>query len=140
MLRWLQRLSPLPARRSGPMLPGLLLAVWALASQIAAASLVLPGDLAAGQRAVARLDALSVLCTPSHVPGQPHAPAPHPRAELALCPLQAVAASGAILSDTPTVPLPRSGGPGFAAAGKRARAPPAPPYTTALPRGPPADA
>ena len=137
MLQWMQRVSPLSAR-----LPGLLLAVWALASQLAAGSVVLPGDIAAGQRALARLDALSVLCSPpapgqQHAPGQPHRPAPHHH-DLALCPVQAVAASGLILTNAPALPLPSFQGPSFAAALPRARAPPAPPHTTALPRGPPA--
>ena len=132
MLRWLQPSSPLPVR-----LLGLVLAVWALASQVAAGSVMLPGDVAAGQRTMARLDALSVLCSPDHAPGQPHAPAPHHH-DLALCPLQALAGSALLLAAAPALPLPSLHGPRLAATLPRARAPPAPPYTTALPRGPPA--
>ncbi len=133
MFRWLHRVSPLPAG-----LPGLVLAMWALVSQVAAGSFMLPGDMAAGQRAIAHLDALSILCSPDHAPGQPHPAVPHHHADSALCPLQVVAASGVILTSAPAAPLPGLGGPGLAAVLPPARAPPAPPHTTALPRGPPA--
>ena len=122
-------------------LPGLILAVWALASQVAAGSVVLPGDLAARQRAIAKIDALSVLCSPSQLPGGHQAPVPHRAPDCALYPLQAALAAGSlILAQAPALPLPVNERLGRPLSPTTARGPPAPPHATALPRGPPVSA
>ncbi len=134
MLRRTPRLPPLPAG-----LPGLVLAMWALASQVAIGSVVLPSGLRAQQRDLARLDTLSVLCSSTPVPGGRHAPVPRHAPDCALCPLQAAFATGnLVLADAPTLPKPKAGRIGRAVSLASARGPPAAQRSTALPRGPPA--
>ena len=135
MRRLAPGLSRLPAR-----LPGLVLALWALANQVALGAVVVPSDLAAQQRALAQLATASVLCSAQLPPGHAPAPVPHHHAaDSALCPLQAaVATSACLLATAPTVPPPSLARTSRATPFATARAPPAAPHTTALPRGPPA--
>ena len=120
-------------------LPGLLLAVLALVSQLALGSVLLPDEASAQQR-VAALDALSVLCdsTTSPVPAGQPAHHRHPP-DCTLCPPSATLALPAmVLASAPDVPLPQSVAAERVALPPPAQGPPAQPRYAKLPRGPPA--
>jgi hypothetical protein len=113
---------------------GLLLALLALASQIAVASLVLPEDSTA-----AELDAVAILCQTA-APGapQPATPHHHHAPDCAICPFcAALALPGAILTPAPALPTPSLHRVAQIALPPPARGPPSRPLRTALPRGPP---
>jgi hypothetical protein len=113
----------------------LFLVVLALVSQMAFATV----PLSDGQQAAAEIDALSVLCTATApAPGQP--PAHHHHGlDCALCPFCAAMAtpSAMLAPGTIELPAPPSQGSVRLAWQPPARAPPAYPRRTALPRGPP---
>ena len=115
-------------------LPGLLLAMLALVSQLALGSLLLP-DHASAQEQIAALDALSLLCDAS----APVPPVHHPHGpDCALCPLSlTLAVPAMVLAAGPDVPLPRSQLTRRTYLPPPARGPPAQRRFTALPRGPP---
>jgi hypothetical protein len=119
-------------------LPGLLLAVLALVSQLALGAIVLPDVAEAQEQSVAALDAISVLCQ-SPTPALPdRAPAHHHCPDCALCPLcVALAMQGVVLASGPEMPPPSCQSVSRVALPPPARAPPAQPHTTPLPRGPP---
>lgn len=124
-------------------LPGLLLAVLAIVSQLAAGAIVLPGRAIArdrvADRAIAALDALTVLCD-SSAPAKPgQQPVHHPRPpDCAICPAGAdLSPLVAILASVPEVPPPPARPMDGAGAPPQARAPPQPPRLAKLPRGPP---
>jgi len=114
---------------------GLLLALLALASQIAVGSLVLPEDSAA-----AELDAVAILCqvTAPGAPQQPGAPHHHHAPDCAICPFcAALALPGAILTPAPLLPAPSLHRVAQIALPPPSRGPPSRPLRIALPRGPP---
>jgi hypothetical protein len=119
-------------------LAGLLLAVLALVSQLALGAIVLPDEAAAQEQSIAALDAISVLCQ-SPTPAAPdRAPAHHRCPDCALCPLSvALAMQATVLASGPDLPPPSSQSAIRLALPPPARAPPAQPHTTPLPRGPP---
>src|SRR5579875_719411 len=85
---------------------GLLAAVLALVSQLALGALVVPGADDAG--ALARLDAVSILCSDLPTPDDGGAAHRHHAADLALCPLTvALDAPAFVLSTGPALPAPR---------------------------------
>ena len=119
-------------------MPGLLLAVLALVSQLALGSVVLP-NATAGQSLDTALDTLTILCSADAPPVDGHRPPVHRHApEQALCPMRVAAALHAVvLAAPPPIPLPPSQRTGPAVAASRARSPPQSSGTHALPRGPP---
>ncbi len=126
------------SRRSGG-LPGLLLAVLALVSQLALGSIVLPDDASAQERSVAALEALSVLCD-SSVPTSPdQAPTHHRHSpDCAICPLSvALAMPAVVLASGPELPPRSSRLATRASLPPPARAPPGQPRYTPPSRGPP---
>ena len=127
--------SPMSSRptRIGRSPLGLLLAVLALAGQLALGTVVLPEDTEA-----AALGAANILCQ-TGAPEQPPAAPQHRRApDGALCPLAAaLAMPGAILTPAPLLPLPLTAGVRMAAVTPRPRAPPARPLRISLARAPP---
>ncbi len=119
-------------------LPGLLVAVVALASQLALGSVVLPDEAAARDQSVATLDALTILCDAAGPasPGQPPRHQHHP--DCALCPLSvALALPAVVLTSEPALPPPSSRLADGAALPPPARGPPAQPRHTPPSRGPP---
>ena len=127
----------IPLRRSGGV-PGLLLAVLALVSQIALGMIVLSDKALAREQSVAALDALSVVCD-SSAPAPAQAPRRHQHApDCALCPLtMALALPAAVLTSAPEVPAPSSQAVARAFLPPPARGPPAQPRPTPPSRGPP---
>ncbi len=117
-------------------LPGLLLAVLALVSQLALGTMVLPDDAAARQQA--ELDVASVLCTGAPAPVR-HAPAQHHRvADGALCPLSiALALPSVVPVLPPMLPAPTAGRVLRLATARSARGPPSLLSGIGYPRGPP---
>jgi hypothetical protein len=103
------------------------LALLAMVSQVAVASVVWPGDAARGR--IAALDAASVACQGAKPAGPAHAPVHRP-VDPSLCPL-AVLAGGA------TLPLPRQEVPLRAGARAAIAAPCGAAPEAAFPRGPP---
>ena len=120
-------------------LPGLLLAIIALISQLALGSLVLPDSASAQEQSVAALDALSIICS-TPIAGAPDNPPAHHRhaPDCTLCPLcSTLAMQGVILTAAPALPAPVSQQTGRAVLPPPARAPPAQPRYAPPARGPP---
>ena len=120
-------------------LPGLLLAVLALVSQLALGSFVLPDEAAAREQSVAALDALSVICNSTN-PASPTPTKPHHRhgPDCAVCPLCiALALQAVVLGSPPDLPAPSSRLADRATLPPPARAPPAQPRLAPPARGPP---
>ena len=116
-------------------LPGVIVAVLALISQLALGAAVLPDQIPANS--VAALAAAMVDCAPA-VPG--HKPAPSPRHDggSALCPLSvALALPSVILTAAPILPPPLPALAMRTASRPPARAPPNRVPEAAFPRGPP---
>ncbi len=131
--------GPSRPQRLPTSIPGLLLAVLALVSQIALGSLVLPDAASAQEQSIAALDALSIICstgtpaTPGDHPAHHHAP------DCTLCPLcVTLALPGVILSTAVELPAPSSQSAGRASLPPPARGPPSQARTTPPARGPPA--
>ena len=119
-------------------LPGVLIALLALCSQLALGAVVLPGEAVARDQSVATLEALSILCN-SAAPTAPDQ-APHHRhnPDCALCPLcVALAMPAVILTSGPELSPPTGRLADGAALPPPARGPPAPPRNTPPSRGPP---
>ncbi len=124
-------------RRTGPVrrLPGFLVALLALISQLALGAAVLPDHAPAD--GVAALAAAMVDCAP----GAPAAPPPthHQQDGSALCPLSvALALPSVILTPAPILPAPLPMMAMRTASRPQARAPPNRVLIAAFPRGPPA--
>ena len=124
--------------RSLGSLPGLLLAVLALVSQLALGSIAMPDEAAAREQSVAALDSLSIICSATtpveHAPGQHH----HHGMDCAVCPLcAALAMHAVVLGSGPDLPAPSSRLAHRATLPPPARAPPAQPRHAPPPRGPP---
>ena len=123
-------------------LPGLVLAMLALISQLALGSVVLPDSASAQEQSTAALDAFSIICsTPTAAtPGRP--PAHHRHApDGTLCPLcVTLAMQAVILATAPVLPAPAGQRVGRAALPPPARAPPSQPRAVPPARGPPARA
>ena len=120
-------------------LAGFLLAVVALASQLALGAMVLPDEASAREQSTAALEAMTVLCD-SSVPAAPdHGPAHHRHvADSALCPFSAMGSlQAAVLASAPDLPLPVSRLAARAGLPPLARGPPAPSRRAPPPRGPP---
>lgn len=131
------RRSITPRRRGG--LPGLLLAVLALVSQLALGAVVLPDPASAQEQSVAALDALSILCNSA----SPTAPGEGPRhhrqdRDCVPCPLAvSLALPAAVLASGPELPPPSSQLADSVSLPPPARGPPAQPRQTPPSRGPP---
>ncbi len=119
-------------------LPGLLVAVLAIASQLALGTIVLPDEAAAREQSVAALDALSILCNAA-APAAPDQPVHHRHnPDCAVCPLSvALAMPAAVLGSAPEVPAPSSQSAARATLLPPARGPPAQPHRTPPSQGPP---
>jgi len=79
-----------------PGIPGYLIAMIALVSQLALGAMVLPDDSAGME--IATLDAVSILCGQNHAHGDDNLPPEkHRPVDLALCPLSATLALPAII-------------------------------------------
>ncbi len=126
------------SRRSGGF-SGLLLAVLALVSQIALGAIVVPDEASMGERSVAALDALSILCNSSMPTAPGETPKHHrPNIDCAICPLAvALAMPAVVLASGPELPTPTSQLVNRAALPPPARGPPAQPRQTPPSRGPP---
>lgn len=129
-----------PASRSfgaAARLPGLLLAVVALAVQLAAASIV--PWMAAPEAGLDGLVAASICHGAAGAADQGGAPSPQRSHDCAICPFcQAIAHAGVLLGPAPAalaLPTPAAS---RVAALPPARAPPTPRIVAARPRGPPA--
>ncbi len=119
-------------------LPGLLLAVLALFSQLTLGAVILPDEAAAQAQSVAALDALSVICSSTN-PSTPARPHHRHSPDCAVCPLcTALAMQAVVLVSGPDLPAPSSRLADRATLPPPARAPPAQPRHTPPPRGPPA--
>ena len=120
--------------------PGFLVALLAIASQLALGAIVLPDEVSAREQSVAALDALSILCD-SATPTKPDdAPKHHHRQnpDCAICPLGvALAMPAAVLVSGPALPPPSSHMADRSAFPPPARGPPAQPRHTPPSRGPP---
>jgi hypothetical protein len=121
-------------RRSSTSLPGFLVAILALISQLALGSVVLP-DVAPATT-LAALDAAMVDCSPV-APADKRLP-PVPDSEKALCPLSvALALPAVILLPAPVLPPPVLVLSVRGAERPQARAPPSAARYTPYPTGPP---
>jgi hypothetical protein len=117
--------------------PGVLLALLALAAQLLLAGVAMPEPAQAAP--LAALDAFGVICHAA-APGDPQAPParPHHGSDCALCPFcAAMAVHGAILVPAPVLPAPAMRVLAQAAPPPPARAPPARRVRAALARAPP---
>ncbi len=124
-------------RRGG--IPGWLLALLALVSQLALGGIVLPDEAAAQESSVAALEALTVLCD-SSAPTPPDVPRRHQRGpDAAMCPAASVLALAAvILTPAPALPPLTRQVAAAPALPPTARGPPAaPPRYIPASRGPP---
>jgi hypothetical protein len=123
-------------RRSSPSLPGFLVAVLALISQLALGSVVLP-DVAPAS-VLDTLSAAMVDCSPVTPADKRLPPAPRPESEKALCPLSvALALPAVILLPAPMLPPPVLMLSGRGADLPQARAPPSAVRYAPYPTGPP---
>jgi hypothetical protein len=119
-------------------LPGLLLAMLALAGQIAFGGLVPPVD--AAESPLAGLDSLGVICHAASEGNPGESPAPHRHSpDCAICPLcvAMTAPAAALLSPGPMLPAPPTDTVTAESPRPPARAPPSAPPRAAQPRGPP---
>ena len=120
-------------------LPGLILVVLALVSQVALGAVVLPDEAGGAAQAVAALEAVAVYCDSSApaVPGQEPAHR-HQGPERAICPLSvALALPAVILTAGPDLPRPARRVVERVELPPAARAPPPPLHARPQPRGPP---
>jgi hypothetical protein len=121
-------------------LPGLLVALLAIASQLALGAIVLPDEASAREQSVAALDALTIFCSSATPTAPDDAPKHHHRhaQDCAICPLAvALAMPAAVLASAPALPPPSSRAADRAALPPPARGPPAQPRYTPPSRGPP---
>jgi hypothetical protein len=117
-------------------LPGFIVAVLALISQLALGGAVLPDQVPAN--GIAALAAAMVDCAPA-IPGHPPAPTPRHDDSSALCPLSvALALPSVILTPAAVLPPPMPIPAMRTAMRPPARAPPNRVPDAAFPRGPPA--